>query len=367
MRVTAWCAVLLLATSLCVTACAPVAPVTSSTDLTVTATDVAPASQTSVTASSATGSTSVASAATGGQATAALTVPGTFIVEPDDGVGPVLNAISSAHATIDMTMYLLTYRDVISGLSDAAKRGVKVRALLEENPVGGSSNQSLYNELKGDGITVAWSNPQFRLTHEKALVIDGREAVIMTMNLTFSAFTKNREYGMIDTAPADVAATESIFQADWDRKPSGAVPADMVVAPDNARQKLIALIGQAHQSLLAEQEEMQDDGVEQALAAAAKRGVHVQLIVPAPDTGSDPNAAGESLLSHAGVLVRKLPAPYPHAKMYLIDGHELYVGSANASTSSLDDTRELGLLMVNPDAIARVQAAFAKDWDGAAA
>jgi cardiolipin synthase A/B len=298
--------------------------------------------------------------------TGAGDVPGTFFVEPDDGVGIIVGAINHAQKTIDMTMYLLTDREVIAALKDGVKRHVRVRALLEQHPVGGPDNQGIYDDLHTAGVDVKWSNPAFKLTHEKSLVLDGTSALITTANLTFSSVTSNREYGMLDTDPADAAADEAIFQADWDRTSVAPSRPDLVVAPDNARQKLTALIAGAKQTLLAEQEEMEDPGVETAIAAAAKRGVAVRVIVPTAGAGTDYNAKGLQRIGAAGARVRRLAKPYPHAKMFLADGRTLYVGSANVSSSSLDSTRELGLLMGNPAAIQRVEQTFEKDWSAAA-
>jgi len=292
-------------------------------------------------------------------------VPGQFFVEPDDGDALIVKSITQAHKSIDLTIYLLTERDVILGLKEAVKRHVAVRVLLEPHPVGGPGNQNIHDELQGAGIDVKWANPAFRLTHEKSLMLDRASAYIMTLNLTHSSFTSNREFGMLDTDPADVAVDEAIFEADWNRTAVDPTRADLVVAPNNARQKLTDLIASAHKTLLAEQEEMQDPGIVDALAAAAKRGVQVKLIVPMPQGGNDHNVSGEQRLASTGAAVRKLAAPYPHVKMYLADGQMLYVGSANASSSSLDDTRELGLIMSNADAIKRVQDTFAKDWAAA--
>jgi cardiolipin synthase A/B len=296
----------------------------------------------------------------------AADVPGTFFVEPDDGVGIIVDTINHAQKSIDMTMYLLTDREVIAALTDSVKRHVRVRALLEQHPVGsGPDNQGIYDDLHAAGVDVKWSNPAFKLTHEKSLVLDGTSALITTANLTFSSVTSNREYGMVDTDPADAAADEAIFQADWDRTSVSPARPDLVVAPNNARQKLTALIAGAKTTLLAEQEEMEDSGIEDTLVAAAKRGVAVRVIVPTAGTGTDYNAAGLQRISAAGARVRRLAKPYPHAKMFLADGQTLYVGSANVSSSSLDSTRELGLIMGNPAAIQRVQQTFEKDWSAA--
>ena len=294
---------------------------------------------------------------------AAARIPGQFFVEPDDGVAVIVNAINKATKTIDMTMYLLTDREVIAALKSSVTRRVHVRALLEQHPVGnGPGNQGIYDTLHADGVDVKWSNPAFWLTHEKSLVLDSTSALITTANLTFSAVTSNREYGMVDTDPADAAADEAVFQADWDRTTVTPSRPDLVVAPNDARTKLTALIAGAKKTLLAEQEEMEDPGLEDTLVAAAKRGVAVRVVLPTAGSGTDYNAAGIQRISGAGAQVHRLDKPYPHAKMFLADGQVLYIGSANVSTSSLDFTREMGLIMSNPDAIQRVQQTFEKDW-----
>jgi phosphatidylserine/phosphatidylglycerophosphate/cardiolipin synthase-like enzyme len=295
---------------------------------------------------------------------AAARIPGQFFVEPDDGVGVIVSAINRAQKSIDMTMYLLTDREVIAALKGSVTRHVRVRALLEQHPVGnGPGNQGIYDTLRADGVDVKWSNPAFRLTHEKSLVLDGTSALIGSANFTFSSVTSNREYGMLDTDPADAMADEAIFQADWNRTSVSPTRPDLVVAPINARQKLTALVAGAQKTLLAEQEELEDPGIDDALAAAAKRGVAVRVIVPTASAGTDYNAAGIQRIAAAGAQVHRLAKPYVHAKMFLADAQTLYVGSANVSTSSLDYTRELGLIMSNPDAIQRVTQTFEQDWN----
>lgn len=325
--------------------------------------------------SPATAVTSALSAGSAGQAAsdptplplAAARIPGQFFVEPDDGVGVIVGAINRAQKSIDMTMYLLTDREVIAALKGSVTRHVRVRALLEQHPVGnGPGNQGVYDTLRADGVDVKWANPAFRLTHEKSLVLDGTSALIGSANFTFSSVTRNREYGMLDTNPADAAADEAIFQADWNRTSASPTQPNLVVAPNNARQKLTALIAGAKKTLLAEQEELEDPGIEDALAAAAKHGVVVRVIVPTAGAGEDYNAAGIRHVRAAGAQVHRLTKPYVHAKMFLADSRTLYVGSANVSTSSLDFTRELGLIMSNPDAIQRVIQTFEGDWSASA-
>src|SRR5207248_11684636 len=60
-------------------------------------------------------------------------------VEPEAGEHPITDAISAAKKSVWLEMYLLTDRNVIRALEEAANRGIDVRVLLEPHPFGGAS------------------------------------------------------------------------------------------------------------------------------------------------------------------------------------------------------------------------------------
>jgi phosphatidylserine/phosphatidylglycerophosphate/cardiolipin synthase-like enzyme len=120
-----------------------------------------------------------------------------------------------------------------------------------------------------------------------------------------------------------------------------------------------------------EDEEMDDPAVTAALAAAARRGVHVTITMTA-DRDWD-QAFTE--LARAGAHIRLYPdnasALYIHAKAIVADagrsGQRVLVGSQNFSVASLGYNRELGLLIGNARIVAAISATLARDYAGAAA
>ncbi len=115
-------------------------------------------------------------------------------------------------------MYLITDKNIINALKNASLRGVNVRVLLEDWSYGSpASFQAVMASLNSSGISVLVSSPSYRLTHMKAIVIDRRIALIMTLNQATSAYTKNREFGIIDYNAEDAAEIASAFEADWNR------------------------------------------------------------------------------------------------------------------------------------------------------
>jgi len=287
-----------------------------------------------------------------------------LFVLPDAGMPPVVQFLNSAQKTIRMQMYLLTEREIIDALKAARGRDVDVRVLLEAAPVGGGAgNRPVFNDLHAAQISVKNSNPAYKLTHEKMIVVDDRVALIATFNQTRAAFTANREYGIFNTNSADVAEIVSVFEADWKRDAPTVSNPNLVWSPINARARLTALIDEARQSLDLQTEEMQDRAIEDRLIAAAQRGVTVRVVMSPAPSGADANAPGQARLARGGVQVRFVKTPYIHAKMIVADGARAFVGSQNLSTASLDSNRELGILVSDP-AIVRVLAeTFAQDWN----
>jgi cardiolipin synthase A/B len=290
-----------------------------------------------------------------------------LVVEPDEGHEPIERAIAGAQRSVDLVVYLLSDRQTIAALKAAQGRGVRVRVMLEEHPYGGGpGNGAAAQDLQAAGVATAWSDPTFRLTHQKTLLIDDATAWVMTLNLTASAFTRNREFAVSITDPAAVAEIRQVFEADWNRQAVHPQQPTLVWSPDNSRPKTLAVIRGAKRTLDVYNEEMQDGETETALAEAARRSVAVRVLMTGGGGGNDPNAPGRQRISQAGVQVRLIDSPYIHAKMMLADaggeGAIAFVGSENISTSSLDQNRELGVLANDPSHLKRLHDAFEHDW-----
>jgi cardiolipin synthase A/B len=294
-------------------------------------------------------------------------------VEPAARAAPLLSAIAGANTSIWLEVYLLTDTSVVHALEEAASRGVDVRVLLETVPFGdsGVAPQMTLAKLTAAGVHARPADPAYHYTHAKAMVVDGATAYIMTCNLTRSGLggstqATNREYGVVDTDPADVAEVAAIFQADWDHTTPRLADPNLVVSPVNARAKLLDLLGSAHRSLALEDEEMLDPQSEDALLAAARRGVVVNVVLPAPGA-SAPASPDVPRLVHGGVHVHYSLTLYMHAKLIVADGARAFVGSENFSATSLDANRELGILIADRQALVTLTTTFGVDWSASMA
>jgi phosphatidylserine/phosphatidylglycerophosphate/cardiolipin synthase-like enzyme len=289
-----------------------------------------------------------------------------LFVEPSSGVAPVTNAIMQAQHTINIAVYMLTDKTVVHALEDAANRGVHVQVMLELHPFDSTPPTAVMDELQAAGIQVEGTNPAFPLTHEKVMIIDNATVYIMTANLSLSglggsSYGANRDYGIIDQQTNDVQTIENIFTADWNRSIPTVNDANIVVSPLNSRTDMTSFINAAQHTLWIESEEMNDGGIMQALSNAAHRGVVVELILPSTITGS--NATNARQLTQSGVHVREDTALYMHAKMMLADNATAFVGSENFSAQSLDENREIGILLARSATTSTLASTFMQDWN----
>jgi phosphatidylserine/phosphatidylglycerophosphate/cardiolipin synthase-like enzyme len=283
------------------------------------------------------------------------------IVEPTDKAQALLTAIQGATKSVHMTMYLLNDKRFLDALIARKAAGLDVKVILNKTfPMGAGTNTSAFNTLQAGGVSVVWAPSTFTLTHEKCVIIDGAQAWIMTMNLEVSSPT-NREFLAVDTQAADVAEADAIFAADFANTaitPMG----NLLVAPVNARDRLVALIQGAKTSVDLEGEELSDYKIVDALVAAKKANIAVRVVL-ASDT-SPPAAQTTAIqqLKAAGIKVVALSNPYVHAKALIVDGARAYVGSENFTTGSLQYNRELGLITTNAASAASIAATIGQDF-----
>jgi cardiolipin synthase len=289
------------------------------------------------------------------------------LAEPQAGAAPFLALIAGARTSIELTMYELSDPQVRRALAAAAQRGVNVRVLLN----GGyyskreATNTAAFRYLSGHGVHVRYSPTYFALTHQKTLSVDGREAAIMTLNFD-GLYSSTRDYAVLDSQRADVAAIAAAFDADYASRrttaPTGT--GDLVWSP-RAAATVLGLIGAARRSLDLENEEMAYAPARDALCAAVRRGVTVRLVMTyASEWRSD-----FAHLNGCGVSIRLYHGQryYIHAKLLIIDGRRALVSSQNLSTGSLQYNRELGITLRAKSLVTRLAVDFDADYRGAGA
>lgn len=107
--------------------------------------------------------------------------------------------------------------------------------------------------------------------------------------------------------------------------------------------------------------------VVRAIERARARGVRVRFLVDAKLAGTYPRTAAR--LKGAGVEVRATDrfsarGGVQHAKFFVADGREAWLGSQNFDYRSLEHIQELGVRTTLPAVAGGLEAIFERDWSG---
>lgn len=190
--------------------------------------------------------------------------------------------------------------------------------------------------------------------HTKLDLLDDRY-VIKSANLTQSAF-KNREYFFVWSDLVIWQNLHDLFLKDWygeTIEPADIHP-NLLVCPINCRDVIQWLIISADSSIRIQTQYITDKKIIQLLQE--KTAIDIRLNVADLDSNDD------VLYYFWPTIARVLPKPYVHAKTMLIDDKYLYIGSINFSAHSMDENRELWIVVTDPTVIAQYVAQFDRDW-----
>lgn len=295
-----------------------------------------------------------------------LAVPEALVGPQSSAIGleaRVLSAIDAATVSIDVQMYSFTLTNLADRLIAADRRGVPVRVILDGAQ---TVNASIRTRLTNGGVSVTTAPAEFPNAHAKYLVVDGNRAIILSGNFTQAGMDDQRNYGLDDRDPEDVATLVEIFAADLVDRPAVLSCPRLVVTPGDSRARVLTFINSAQTSLDLELYYLADTTVRSAVITAHNRGIAVRVLLSSVDEVPD-NAATASALKSAGVPVRTLRNPVVHAKVIVVDGAAALVGSNNMSLTSLRENREVGAIVRDAATVGPVKAQLDTDWNAATA
>jgi phosphatidylserine/phosphatidylglycerophosphate/cardiolipin synthase-like enzyme len=63
-----------------------------------------------------------------------------------------------------------------------------------------------------------------------------------------------------------------------------------------------------------------------------------------------------------GAELHTLASPYIHAKLIMVDGKQAFIGSQNYTSTSLDQNREVGVVISGPSNLERLRRVFDRDF-----
>jgi phosphatidylserine/phosphatidylglycerophosphate/cardiolipin synthase-like enzyme len=273
-----------------------------------------------------------------------------LIVQPDDGVLPVVLAIRRARKTVEMPIFRLDHVDVDRAIKAAVKRGVSVRTLIAHTNAGGEKAlRKLEQRLLATGATVSRTDDDLVRYHNKVIIVDRDILYVLGFNYTHLDIDMSRSFGVATRNRKLVAEAVRLFEADFDRQPYSPGHKSLVVSPMNARQRLSMLLRGARRQLLIYDPSVSDNAMIKILHDRARAGVEVRII-------------GKMAKRGRRIKVQKLPGKRLHVRAIVQDGRRAFVGSQSLRRLELEGRREVGLVFADAAVVKEMVRVFEEDW-----
>lgn len=137
-----------------------------------------------------------------------------LVTHPGEGIrAAALAAISAAGRSIDIEMFVLSDQLVLDALAAAARRGVRVRAILDPTQ---PQNATAIAALRPSGALMrSYVQAGDELLHAKVGIFDRQTVLFGSCNWSRSGFTRNHELDLLvrDTTLASVFLSR--LEQDW--------------------------------------------------------------------------------------------------------------------------------------------------------
>jgi cardiolipin synthase A/B len=274
-----------------------------------------------------------------------------LLIQPADGVKPLVDAINGAKSRVEIVIFRFDRGEIEKALANAAARGVFVHALIAYTNRGGErSLRKLEMRLLEAGITVARTADDLARYHDKFMIIDRRELFLLSFNYTFLDIDRSRCFGLITHHPKLVQEAVKLFEADTKRQPYVPGLPAFVVSPVNARKRLAALLKSAKKELLIYDPEISDPAMLRILEQRAQAGVDIKVI-------------GRVSRPSAKLAARKLSIMRLHTRTIIRDGHQAFIGSQSLRELELGARREVGIIFREKKIVGKLRKTFFDDWE----
>lgn len=318
----------------------------------------------------------------------------------DEAFPAMLEAIARAKTRIVFESYVFKDGEIgtrwAAALEDAARRGVKIRVVLDS--IGATMASETEDRLKAAGVEVLWFNPlrfwqleetNYR-THRKVLVVDGDAGFIGGMGVddqwTGHAQDKDhwRDTQFKIVGPA-VRTLEASFYENWIESGGQTAPAldpelppqqtgaRSIVVRSNATSGasnikmlyLLAIAGARKTIDIHSPYVTLDPSSRWSLDEARRRGVRVRILAEGDITDAMPVKHSirheyQDLLD-AGFEIAEYRPTMMHVKALIIDGVFSLIGSANFGNRSFEVNDELTMAVADAELAATLTSHFDDD------
>lgn len=319
--------------------------------------------------------------------------------EEDTAIDSLVAAIDKAQDHVHVVFYIwlpdVSGNKVADAMTRAAERGVSCRIIVDALGSRALTRSDLWTKMQKAGahcvtafplglpfISMLFQRLDLR-NHRKIAVIDNRLAFTGSRNCADMAFAVKARYApwvdiLVSVEGPAVRQLQATFLADWMSytgrdlgnmlEPVSAVErpgvAVQVVATGPDRRDgtisdcLTTMLHAARERVvITTPYYVPDAALDAAIAAAARRGVDVTMILPARNDSLVVGATSQGFyarLLEAGVKIRLFQTGLLHAKITTIDGRMAMIGSANLDRRSFELNYEISMAIFDSEVTARI-------------
>ena len=262
---------------------------------------------------------------------------------------------------LKLETYDFTNKFFKTRFQDISNRWVPLQIILENNKYQeyGNTFRELQNYFTWNENIELRPDDQMWTTYVHAKVTLNEDAFrVQTANLTKSSFESNREHFFYSNDSDFHDSLEKLVDADrvWDDLSTLNLHPNLVVCPFNCREVIKTLLENAEKSIVIQTQYITDNEI---LNILHKKSEQVDMAIIVADTDDN-----YDLISYFWPwIARILKSRYNHTKMILVDEKYLLLGSMNLSENSLDNNREIWIILMDAWHIYKFENRFKQDWN----
>lgn len=297
---------------------------------------------------------------------------------PDNSWLSFYESISNIETILKLQTYEFTKKELKFKFKELLEKWVNIKLIMENYKYQQFKNtrKQIQEYFSGYENFEIKSDEQMgtKYTHSKINLVDSG-FWIQTANLTHASFNNNREHFFYSTNTGVWNSLNTIFDKDWNGEKIllDDIHPNLVICNINCRAVIESILENAEKSILIQTQYIVDDWILdilkgkvwlnkssvtswQLLYKGAQKDLDMRFIVSATDTS-------DALLGYFGpAIARKFDIYYNHTKMILVDDEILLLWSMNLSDNSLDQNREIWILLIDEDLIKKYKELFENDW-----
>ncbi|MDY6774739.1 MAG: phospholipase D-like domain-containing protein [Halobacteria archaeon] len=340
----------------------------------------------------------------------------TGFVAPDSSAEAVSRAIESADERLLVSGYEFDSEYIARLLTEAEEKGVEVEVLVEGSPAGGfeADDSEVLGSMASEGVevdVVEGERRRYRFVHAKYIVVDSESAVVTSENWVSHSVSPEaagpRGWGVVVESEGVAGRLEDVFRNDTDegwysvRNWSESSPSrieggseeeseseyetrgtgfgtqtfeeaevGVVLSPDSSVEPVVEMIDSADETVYVQQAYIRDPETNPYLnqvVEEAREGTQVRVLLDGRWFAREENQAIADRLNSIGEeegvdIEARVSETAVHNKGVVVDGEEVLVSSINWNLNSINNNREVGVVVDDNETASYFERVFKSDW-----